>query len=113
MADALVVAPDPRHGQPARGEAVGERWVRVLLERDGLGLEPDVLRSGDPAALGKRLLERPILRKDASLAEIESILKEMPRLMILELWKAVGDACPGWGPAKPKAKSIEEAEAKN
>ena len=57
--------------------------------------------------------EAPILRRDSSLAEIESILKEMPRLMILELWKAVGDACPGWGPAKPKAKSIEEAEAKN
>jgi hypothetical protein len=56
----------------------------------------------------------PVLRKGAALAEIESILKEMPRAMILELWNAVGDAVPGWGPAKPRPQNAkEEDEAKN
>ena len=58
--------------------------------------------------------ETPILRKDASVAEVESILKQMPRAMILELWNAVGEAVPGWGPAKPRANNAKEAdEAKN
>jgi hypothetical protein len=54
----------------------------------------------------------PMLKKDASLAEVEQAVKEMPREMIFELWNAVGDAVPGWGPAKPKARKTDGA-AKN
>lgn len=59
----------------------------------------------------------PILKKDASWIDVEEILKEMPRAMIFELWNAVGEAVPGWGPAKPVArqavKKEEKDEAKN
>jgi hypothetical protein len=55
----------------------------------------------------------PILKTNASLAEVEAALKDMPRALILELWNAVGDAVPGWGPVKPKSAKIEETEAKN
>jgi hypothetical protein len=51
----------------------------------------------------------PVLKKDAVWVEVEELLKRMTRALVLELWDAVGEAVPGWGPAKPKAK----AEAKN
>jgi hypothetical protein len=48
----------------------------------------------------------PILKEGAAWNEVEEVLKEMPRPMLLELWKAVGDAVPGFGPAKsPKLAS--------
>jgi hypothetical protein len=52
----------------------------------------------------------PVLKADAKVEEVEALLKTMPREMILELWNAVGDACPGWGPAKPRK---AETEPKN
>jgi hypothetical protein len=42
----------------------------------------------------------PILRTGASWEEVEAILKQMPREMLVEIWIAVGEAVPGWGPAK-------------
>ena len=60
---------------------------------------------------------KPVLNADASVEQVEALLKEMPREMLLELWNAVGDACPGWGPAKPRAarqtKAAEQTDAKN
>jgi hypothetical protein len=47
----------------------------------------------------------PLLKAGASLPEIEDVVKNMPREMIAELWVAVGEAVPGWGPAKPKTKN--------
>jgi hypothetical protein len=44
----------------------------------------------------------PVLKEGASWEQVEEILKEMPRDMLIELWMAVGEAVPGWGPAKPK-----------
>jgi len=45
---------------------------------------------------------KPILKDNATVEQIEDVLKDMPRAMLLELWGAVGDAVPGWGPALPK-----------
>jgi hypothetical protein len=55
----------------------------------------------------------PILKAGASRAEVEAILMDMPRAMVLEIWNAVGDAVPGWGPVKQKAVKLEETAAKN
>ena len=44
---------------------------------------------------------QPILKPGASVDEIELVLEEMPSDMLFELWGAVGDAVPLWGPAKP------------
>ena len=52
----------------------------------------------------------PILPRDASWEKVEEFLRDMPREMLLELWHAVGDAVPGWGPAKPRAPRSEEAK---
>jgi hypothetical protein len=45
----------------------------------------------------------PVLKEGARWEEVEDVLKEMPREMLVELWIAVGGAVPGWGPAKPKS----------
>ena len=56
----------------------------------------------------------PILPKNATWEQVEALLLEMPREMVSELWIAVGDAVPGWGPAKQAkpAKSEETSEEK-
>ncbi len=60
----------------------------------------------------------PCLPSNATWDQVEALLKEMPRAMVWEIWRAVGDAVPGWGPAKPRAKQAEPKdqpadEAKN
>jgi hypothetical protein len=50
----------------------------------------------------------PILSKDATWEEVEEVLKEMPREMLSELWIAVGEAVPGWGPAKRNLPKSDE-----
>jgi hypothetical protein len=47
--------------------------------------------------------DEPILEKDASVAEVEAVLMAMPPKMVLEIWKAVGEANPPWGPKLPGA----------
>jgi hypothetical protein len=43
----------------------------------------------------------PILKADAKIEEIEKELREMPRSMLMEIWRAVGESYPYWGPADP------------
>jgi hypothetical protein len=56
---------------------------------------------------------KPILKDDATIGQIEDVLKEMPRELLLELWRAVGKAVPGWGPAKTAPEKSEPEETKN
>ena len=57
----------------------------------------------------------PVLKEAATYEEVEEILKDMPREMLIELWIAVGDAIPGWGPRKPKppVEETSDEEPKN
>jgi hypothetical protein len=43
---------------------------------------------------------KPILKDDANVFEVEAVLRAMPHEMVMEIWKAVGDASVTWGPAK-------------
>jgi hypothetical protein len=49
----------------------------------------------------------PVIKAGASTAEIEAVLSFMTHEMIKELWDAVGDAIPTWGPVRPKAKTSQ------
>lgn len=44
----------------------------------------------------------PIIKKDASVEQIEAVLRQMPHPMVTELWDAVAEAVPGWGPLRQK-----------
>ncbi len=42
----------------------------------------------------------PILTEKSSVQEIERFLQSIPVDAVMEIWKAIGDAVPFWGPAK-------------
>jgi hypothetical protein len=50
----------------------------------------------------------PLLKPFETVEMIEVALKEMPNTMIFELWKAVKQAAPTWGPADPKKPGEKE-----
>ena len=45
----------------------------------------------------------PYITKDLGVDAIEHFLSLMPFDMVMEIWRAVGDACPGWGPERKNA----------
>lgn len=49
------------------------------------------------------------LNDDATPEQVEAVIRKMPRAMIIEIWEAVGDACPGWGPVKKRNASETKA----
>lgn len=46
--------------------------------------------------------EKPILKPTATVAQVEAVLRDMPHEMVMEIWGAIADAVPGWGPRRPK-----------
>lgn len=44
----------------------------------------------------------PLLKDDARVELIEATLRKMPHPMVMEIWGAIADAVPGWGPQRPK-----------
>ncbi len=44
----------------------------------------------------------PILSDGARIEQIEAILRKMPHPMVMEIWGAIADSVPGWGPQRPK-----------
>ena len=49
----------------------------------------------------------PVIGADAKTAQIEHVLQAMPQAMVMEIWEAVRDHVPGWG---PKAETEEKEE---
>jgi hypothetical protein len=45
----------------------------------------------------------PIVSVKDPLETIETCLRAMPQKMVVEIWEALADAVPGWGPFRPKA----------
>jgi len=44
--------------------------------------------------------DKPVLKENASVSGIEKVLKQLPHAMVLELWEAIAEYCPGWGGKK-------------
>ncbi len=55
--------------------------------------------------VNKLVLALPLLNNDATIEQVEALLGSMPHLMVSELWAALGEANPGWGPRKEKKAS--------
>lgn len=45
-----------------------------------------------------------LIPADAPVEQIEATLKLFPRSMLMEIWRAVGEAYPFWGPSDPNAR---------
>jgi len=54
--------------------------------------------------------DEPILKEGATVDQVETMLNAMPPDMVMEIWNAVGDAYPFWGPAKRIEQSLSEDE---
>ncbi len=45
----------------------------------------------------------PLIKPGSSIEEIESVLRDMPTDLVMEIWDHIGQAVPGWGPLTPSA----------
>jgi hypothetical protein len=55
---------------------------------------------------------KPILADAAKVFDVENILRQMPHEMIMEIWKAIWEAVPGWGMNPlPKTEAPTDTEA--
>ena len=54
--------------------------------------------------------DKPILSKDSTVEEIEAVLRIMPHVMVMEIWSAIADGVPGWGPVKAKKDVKKDAK---
>jgi hypothetical protein len=50
----------------------------------------------------------PLLKENARVEQIEATLRKMPHEMVMEIWGAIADAVPGWGPQRPKGLAATE-----
>src|SRR5512133_3261664 len=53
----------------------------------------------------------PILKPDARVEQIEAVLRKMPHAMVMEIWGAIADHVPGWGPQRPKGRKNPEGSS--
>ena len=53
--------------------------------------------------------EKPVLKDNASVSDIEKFLKRIPHDIVLELWEAIADTVPGWG-GRRKQTDSEKAD---
>lgn len=77
---------------------IGPHWIEIMHRELAILFDETNIADGE----GKIAL-----KKKASVAEVEKLLREMPQGMVEELWIALGEAVVGWGPVKPQ----KEAEA--
>ena len=56
-----------------------------------------------PADYSKPVAEggEPFIPENATIEQVEAALRRMPHKMVLEVWKEIGAAYPGWGPQSP------------
>jgi hypothetical protein len=91
-------------------KSVGEFTVRVpavSLELAVLEIALTFAGTNIPGESG------PIIHSSATFEDVEKIVRNMPRKMVLELWEAVGEACPGHGPSTRKMEiKFEDGEKK-
>jgi len=85
----LVTTAAGRVEMPPTNLEIGFREVALCF--DGTNIPKD---ADDPS---------PILDDDATIEKIEEVLREMPRAMFMEIWRAVGQSYPHWGPEDPNA----------
>ncbi|HZW04633.1 MAG TPA: hypothetical protein VFF68_11945 [Anaerolineaceae bacterium] len=92
----LVTGPDGvRREYPPTNTEIMHR--EVALTFGGTNLPADI---DAPVEEGGE----PVLKVGLAVEQIEATLREMPHEMVLEIWAAVGQAVPGWGPAVPFGK---------
>lgn len=91
-----------RYIPPANLE-IAHREIAILFDGTNIPEDPD-----RPVEEGGK----PIIEAGWPDEKIEQVLRQMPAAMVLEIWKAIGDANPEgrWGPDLPKPKGEQTPE---
>lgn len=72
----------------------------IALTFAGTNIPKTKLEDGEVKVVTKDGEIVPILNEKSSVDEIEAALKKFPKEMVMEIWDAVGEANPTWGPRK-------------
>ena len=85
-----------RREYPPTNTEISHREIALTFFGTNIPADPDkpVEEGGDP-----------ILKVGDNTETIEAMLRKMPHEMVIEIWDAIAEAVPGWGPMRPKAKS--------
>ena len=89
-----------RREYPATSMEVAHQEIALTFGGTTIPLDDD-----KPVAQGGE----PILKIGASTEAIKAVVRQMPNEMVLEIWNAIADAVPGWGPYRPKVKKSEDS----
>ena len=90
----LVMGPDGRTELPPTFMEVAFNEVALCFGGTNIPLDSD-----KPVEEGGE----PIIKKDATVDEIKYALNTFPREVMMEIWRAVGESYPFWGPNDPNA----------
>jgi len=86
-ADRFAILPDgTRVMRPVTNQEIAMREIALTFRSSNIAFDDG----------------KTVLPNDAAIEEVEAVLCHMPPAMVLELWKAVGQACPPWGPVEEK-----------
>ena len=88
----IVIIQGERHEQPPTPLEVAFREIALTFESTTIPIDMD-----KPVSDGGK----PILKDGASTTQVEQVLNQFPREMLMEVWRAVGQTYPYWGPADP------------
>ena len=90
--DRIVSTREGRKEQPPTNMEIAFREVALSFGGTNIPADPE-----KPVEEGGQ----PFIETGQPVELIEKALREMPRDMFMEIWKAVGEAYPYWGPADP------------
>jgi len=88
----LILTPEGRLELPPTSMEIAFREVALTFA--GTNIPLDENKSIEDGG-------EPFIQEGASVEEVEKALEDMPRDMFYEVWGAVGDSYPYWGPADP------------
>jgi hypothetical protein len=74
-----------RHEHPATWVEIAYREIALAFGGTNIPKDPK-----DP--------DVPVLAENAKVSDVENVLRKMPQEMVNEIWRAVGEANPTWGP---------------
>lgn len=84
-----------RREYPPTSTEIMHREVALLFGGTNIPLDPD-----KPVAEGGA----PYIDAKMAVEIIEAKIRDMPHKMVIEIWEAIADAVPGWGPMRPKGR---------
>ena len=94
----LISTPEGRAELPPTSMEIAFR--EVALTFGGTNIPQDMNKSVEDGGA-------PLVPDNASVEQVETKLATIPRDMFYEIWSAVGEAYPYWGPADPNVETTQ------